>query len=466
MLERIYITILLLCACLGLKAQPTDYPKREVRAVWLTTLMNLDWPKGFASDEPSRERQKEQLCATLDKYREANINTVLFQTVVRATAVYPSAILPWDVCMAGKFGRSPGYDPLAFAIDECHKRGMELQAWIVTVPVGAANSPAVKRLRSQGYKLMTLDGYSYLDPSDQRSASLIVSVAREITTHYDIDGIHLDYIRYPETMPKPRNAGVAQWRRNNITSIVRRVHDAVKAEKPWVKLSCSPIGKYSDLSRYSSGNWNARDRVSQDAQEWLRQGLMDQLYPMMYFRGDSFYPFAADWASSAYGRTVSAGIGTYFLNPREGGRYGWTIADVAREMMVARQMGLGTAHFRSSFFTANEQGIYDFASTVYAPYPALVPAMTWESSARPDKPRGVRIEHGVLIIDGDSPYYNIYASDSAAFDIGDARNLILPRFGGNRVLVSLLCSWQPQHFAVTAMDRYGNESEPVYIDID
>lgn len=445
------------------EAQPTAAPKREIRAVWLTTLKNLDWPSTKGRDSYSVSKQKQELRDILDKYQKANINTVLVQAVDRASTIYPSAIYPWDACMSGRFGVSPGYDPLAFAIDECHKRGMEVQAWIATLPVGPYEGAAARRLRGKGYKMFKLDGDAFLDPSQESTSELIASVAREITTHYDIDGIHLDYIRYPEMLPAPRNEYIAQWRRGKITAIVRKVHDAVKAEKPWVKISCSPIGKYSDLPRYSSNNWNARDRVSQDAQLWLRLGLMDQLYPMIYFRGNNFYPFAADWAENAYGKAVAAGLGTYFLDPINGGQNTWSLQEIGREMFVSRQFGLGTAHFCSRYFTENVKGIYDFSSFVYAPYPSLVPPINAENATKPLKPKSLTLNNGQLII-GESAsrqLYNIYGSDKWPVDISDARNLLMTRYGSSIISLPQNGSWQPRYYAVTAIDRYGNESEPV-----
>lgn len=463
MIKRLTLLAMLLSLFFPLQAQLANAPKREVRAVWLTTLKNLDWPTTRGRDIHSIGRQKQELCDILDKYQKANINTVLLQAVVRASVIYPSAIYPWDACMSGHFGLSPGYDPLEFAIDECHKRGMEVQAWIATLPVGQFNGAAAKRLRSKGYKMFKLNGDAFLDPSQESTAELIASVAREITTHYDIDGIHLDYIRYPEMLPAPRNAYIAQWRRDKITAIVRKVHDAVKAEKPWVKISCSPIGKYSDLTRFSSNNWNARDRVSQDAQLWLRLGLMDQLYPMIYFRGNNFYPFAADWAENAYGKSVAAGLGTYFLDSQNSGQNTWKLEDIGREMLVSRRLGLGTAHFRSRYFTENINGIYDFSSLVYAPYPSLVPSAGFGTAAKPTRPKSLTLKNGQLIIGKSESrqLYNIYGSNKWPVDVSDAHNLLITRYSSTVLQLPSEVSWQPRFFAVTTIDRYGNESEPV-----
>ena len=268
-------------------------PKYEVRAVWLTTIGGIDWPHSYAQSERSAEKQKEELRAILDRLQKANINTVLLQTRIRATTIYPSQYEPWDGCLSGFPGKSPGYDALRFAIDECHKRGMEVHAWVVTIPVGKWNSYGCRQLRKRFPRLIKrIDQDGYMDPEATQTGCYLAEMCREIVQRYDVDGIHLDYIRYPETWKFRIGKDQA---RGNITRIVEKIHQAVKKEKPWVKMSCSPIGKFDDLSRYWSHGWNAYTKVAQDAQAWLKDGLMDELFPMMYFRGDQFFPFAIDW---------------------------------------------------------------------------------------------------------------------------------------------------------------------------
>ena len=121
--------------CFGRKSPESivfnnQVPKHEVRAVWLTTIGGIDWPHSYAPSSYSAEKQKKELTDILDRLQQAKINTVLIQTRVRGTMIYPSAYEPWDGCLSGFPGRSPGYDALQFAIDECHKRGMELHAWV------------------------------------------------------------------------------------------------------------------------------------------------------------------------------------------------------------------------------------------------------------------------------------------------------------------------------------------------
>ena len=144
-------------------------------------------------------------------------------------------------------------------------------------------------------------------------------------------------------------------------------------------ISCSPIGKYADLPRQWSHGWNARDIVCQDAAEWMKSGLMDALFPMMYFKGENFYPFAIDWHERSAGRIVAPGLGIYFLSPKE---KNWALTDITRELQVLRQYGMGHTYFRSKFFTDNTKGLYDYVTEEYCPYPALIPAMSWCKTTR------------------------------------------------------------------------------------
>lgn len=459
MIRRFTTLLIALAAVFTLAAQP----KYEVRAVWLTTIGGIDWPHSYAGSARSIERQKDELRAILDRLQRANINTVLLQTRIRATTIYPSAYEPWDGCLSGKPGKSPGYDALKFAIDECHRRGMELHAWVVAIPVGKWNGAGCVRLRRRHPGLVRKIGSEgYMDPEKPQTAEYLADLCAEITGNYDIDGIHLDYIRYHETWPMKvsRRQG-----RTNITNIVRAISRRVKSIKPWVKMSCSPIGKYKDLSRFSSYGWNAYERVCQDAQAWLRDGLMDELFPMMYFRGNQFYPFALDWNEHSYGRIVAPGLGIYFMSPRE---KDWPLADITREMLTLRHYGMGHAFFRSKFFTDNVKGIYDFTAQSFNQYPALIPPMTWQSSARPSAPSGLSRrtqEDNVELLswtpaDKDTTriMYNVYSSREYPVNTDDARNLTVVRLRKS----SLIIPHDPtRHYAVTATDRYGNESTPL-----
>lgn len=442
-------------------------PKYEVRAVWLTTIGGIDWPHSYAQSERSAEKQKEELRAILDRLQKANINTVLLQTRIRATTIYPSQYEPWDGCLSGFPGKSPGYDALRFAIDECHKRGMEVHAWVVTIPVGKWNSYGCRQLRKRFPRLIKrIDQDGYMDPEATQTGCYLAEMCREIVQRYDVDGIHLDYIRYPETWKFRIGKDQA---RGNITRIVEKIHQAVKKEKPWVKMSCSPIGKFDDLSRYWSHGWNAYTKVAQDAQAWLKDGLMDELFPMMYFRGDQFFPFAIDWKEHSYGKIIAPGLGIYFLDPKEGK---WNISDITSELYHLRNIGEGHAFFRNKFLLDNHQGVYDFVTAHFNRYPALVPPMTWESNKRPLQPVTLCIEEneGTTTLRWDNSlqyedgtaiktptiYNNVYASKEYPVDVHDARNLILTRTTKRQLTTRT--GNTPTYYAVTTTDGFGNES--------
>ena len=458
-----------------------DYPKREERAVWLATIGGIDWPRTKAIDAASTERQKQELIAILDKLQRANINAVILQTRIRGSVIYPSDIETWDETITGRAGRAPSYDPLAFAIEECHKRGMELHTWLVSIPLGTA-----QRQRSYGTKSVTrhhanltktVGGEVFMIPGQPGTADYIASIAREIVERYDVDGINLDYIRYPESQYRfsddnlyKASSGMtkADWKRDNITRIVRRVHDVVKAVKPWVKLSSSPIGKYRSMTRYRSGGWDCYDGVYQDPKAWLRDNIQDMLFPMMYFQGDHFYPFVYDWAENSYGHPIAAGLGIYFLDPREGK---WQLNDVRAEMHAARNSGMGgIAFYRSDYLTRNQKGIYDTTCEEFFPYPALTTRMTWSSdTVAPSQPTDLYYKDGLIRWNFREPmnegrwqtvHFNIYGSNIYPVDVTKAENLLAQRVPTTSYQIAGRALTK-SFYAVTATDRFGNESAPV-----
>ena len=453
---RIFIFFLLI------QTASAESPKHEIRAVWLTTIQGLDWPHSHTAS-----RQKQELISILDKLQRANINTILFQTRVRATTVFPHESEPWDACLTGQTGKSPGYDVLQFCIDECHKRGMECHAWIVTIPVGKWNTDGCKLMRQRFPKLIVKSGEEgYMNPEMPQTGDYIARFCREVTRRYDIDGIHLDYIRYPETwkLKVSREQG-----RRNITDIVRKIHHAVKSEKPWVKLSCSPIGKYDDISRFHSGGWNANTAVCQDAQGWLHDGLMDMLFPMMYFQGNNFYPFAVDWKEHCYGRQVAGGLAVYMLHPQE---RNWSLDVITREMNVLRTLNMGITFFRSKFLTDNVKGIYDFTKD-FNRAPALVPPMLQTGQQPPTRVTAVDVRRNkssdILSwrqardnSDGDYLAYQVYASETWPVDTSNPNNIIAIRLRTTSLTVPH--RGRQLYYAVTATDRYGRESAPTMSD--
>ncbi|MBE6273273.1 MAG: family 10 glycosylhydrolase [Bacteroidaceae bacterium] len=472
--------LLIFISLLFITIKTAAQPKCEIRATWITTLGGMDWPRNKATNANGIRRQQQELRDILDQLKKANFNTVMLQTRLRGDLIYPSAFETFPEALTGKTGRNPGYDPLAFAIEECHKRGMELHAWIVTIPVG--NHRQIKLLdkysvvRKNRKICKQYQGSWYLDPGHPGTADYLAGIVREIVSRYDVDGVHFDYIRYPENARRfpdkdthrkyGKGKDLKQWRRENITAIARRLHAEVKQLKPWVKVSSSPVGKFKDTNRYSSFGWNAYETVYQDAQGWLKEGIHDALFPMMYFKDNHFYPFALDWKENDNGRWVVPGLGIYFLSPKE---QDWPIDEVSRQLHFTRQTGLaGHAYFRNRFLLDNVKGIFDELKNDFYTTPALVPPMTWQDNIAPTAPTEpfyelqtngeVKLAWSASKDNHDLPVvYHLYASSNYPVDTNNANNLLATYLKGNQITL-------PDgegYFAVTAADRYGNESAPL-----
>lgn len=458
-------------------------PKHEVRAAWITAVYGLDWPRTRATSAAGIRKQKAELIEILDRLKAANFNTVLFQTRTRGDVLYRSSIEPFNSILTGEVNGDPGYDPLAFAVEECHKRGMECHAWMVAIPLGGRRHVAslgkasvTKRKREI---CVPYKREYFLNPGHPETKKYLMSLVREVVQRYDVDGVHFDYLRYPEHAVRfpdryeyrkyGNGRSLEQWRRDNLTEIIRYIYKEVKALKPWVKVSTCPIGKYRDTSRYSSRGWNAFHSVYQDVQGWLGEGIQDQIYPMMYFRGNSFYPFALDWQEQSNGRHVIPGLGIYFLDPREGN---WIVNEVERQINFIRHHHLaGEAHYRVKYLMNNVQGLYDRLDKKYYNTPALQPPMPWIDNEAPSAPDSLTIEH---IADGywklnwqsstdndqrNAPTYVIYGSNSYPVDTSDPRNILATQVRGTEYIYAPILPWERCHyFAVTALDRCGNES--------
>ena len=460
-------------------------PKYEYRAVWLTTIENLDWPRTQVKRPADIEKQKAELVGILDSLQAMHINTVLLQTRVRGDVIYPSSIEPFSHVLTGVSGRSPGYDPLAFAIEECHKRGIRLHAWLVTLPLG--KDEHVRRLgrnslpNRQSNLCTRYKGAWYMEPGNPATADYITALVKEIVQNYDVDGIHLDYVRYPDSVDgypdgslfvrHGKRMSLAAWRRSNITRIAAGVYSAVKQLKPWVCVSCAPLGKYDNLTRYSSLGWDAYNTVYQDAQGWLRDGIMDALFPMLYFNGNNFYPFVLDWCENRHGRHVAPGVGIYRLLPVYGG---WPQVEIERQMHTSRSAAAdGIVMFRTAHLVGNAAGVRDVYTKVYD-RAALVPPMDWIAPAPPsplvtDAARsecGVSLRWSAVQPAKGFPAvrYNVYAAVGDSVDVGNIDNLVAAE------MTDTLFRWQCRtnkdiSLAVTAVDACGVESKPSFIEL-
>lgn len=463
-------------------AMAIDPPKQEIRGVWLTTIFGLDWPHKPAITEEAREVQKRDLCNILDKLQKAHFNMVFFQVRMRGDVNYKSKVEPASNITSGKYGEMPGYDPLAFAIEECHKRGMECHAWFITFPVGSAKS-----VKSQGNwsvvkrhpNLCKLyNGEWFLNPGLPETSDYILSLVKEVVNDYDIDGVHFDWIRYPGSANKfpdrilYKKSGtklpLADWRRENINKIVYRIYDWVKSVKPYVVVSSAPLGKYSRIPSVPNAGWTGYETVYQDAENWIRAGKQDMIVPMMYYLHNNFFPFVDNWVENSNGRLIVPGLGAYRMTNSEGD---WTLNDITDQIDYSRYYGgAGCAFFRCSNVVDNIKGLYDELANNYYKYPALLPPLKWLDNSTPKAPEEICVEriNGALKLSWKKPKeekqsltYTVYCSKSDSLDYTLSKNILVTNTRDTTLYFSLDSDAEQEFtFSVSASTRFHIESKP------
>lgn len=442
----------------------------EVRAVWLTTNYGLDWPH----NRTNIDTQKRELIEILDNLKKYNFNTVFFQARTRGEVLYKSSIEPLAsvVASAGIYSQSD-FDPLAFAVEHCHKRGIECHAWFVTYPLGGNG-----HVRSLGNQSVTKKNRSicvnfknewFLDPGNPQTDEYLLSIIKEMVTKYAIDGIQFDYIRYPSNDKKfpdnytykryGRGQDIYDWRRENINRFVSRVYDWIKNVKPWVQVSSSPLGRYRPLR--SGDNWNAREIVFQDAGYWMRAGKHDALYPMMYYKNHYFYPYVDDWIANSNGRIIVPGLGAYQMI-----ELGWAKQDLVDQINYTREKTTqGQAYFRAENVLANTKGIL-FTLNDYYKYPAKLPPMTWLSDTVPQKPVIVSAERvkgrfqlrWQSDIRSNRKTYNLYRTETDDFSLDKAESILETGLREPFFEYYIEDNDKGYYYFVTVSDAFHNES--------
>ena len=459
----------------------SEPPKQEVRAVWLTTAYGLDWPKKAAKTEADTKAQQQALCDILDRLQAAHINMVFIQARIRGDVIYRSVIEPYSNILTGEYGKAPSYDPLQFIIKECHKRGMECHAWLVTFPVG---TPAV--IRNQGNRSVVKrhpelcklhEKQWYLDPGLPETRKYLLTLVKEVVSVYDIDGIHFDYIRYPEkaeTFPDKavyqkygKGKTLGEWRRDNITTLVESIYDTVKALKPWVQVSTAPIGKYSRIPEMPNAGWTAYDVVYQDPKAWIEKDKHDMIVPMMYFLDNDFYPFVTNWVENCHQRLIVPGLGVYKMDKKEAG---WPVKNIIDQIDFLRKQQVdGIAFYRCDYLLDNKYGLYEALKEKYFKYPALLPPLDWVCDTIPQAPEDVLVtrEDNQLTLSWDTcgtqkeVYYTVYYAEADTVDTNYATAILATHLRDNKLTVPVdTTAERGLSFTVRTSNRYHVESNP------
>ena len=312
---------------LGLLAQLPIIPQ-EMRGSWLVTVHNIDWPSEAGA---SATEQKTELLGLLDRAQNLGLNAVLFQVRDVADAFYPSPIEPWSVYLTGYQGRAPEpfWDPLAFAIEEAHKRGLELHAWLNPYRVGYLSQSRFdpKHIFRQRPDLVRLYDDSYwLDPGNPDSEAYILKVVEDIVSRYtQLDGIHYDDYFYPypkaglafrDEVTKKAYAereALASWRRENIDRLIQKTYHLIKSIDPYLSFGVSPFGIWRNDQPHGVRGLESYHELYADSRKWLRQGWVDYMAPQFYWAPDSPrqpYDKMLDWwlEQNTQSKQVMAGI--------------------------------------------------------------------------------------------------------------------------------------------------------------
>jgi uncharacterized lipoprotein YddW (UPF0748 family) len=466
--------------CGNLSAQPPSpqyrgippSPKHEVRAIWLTTVGALDWPKSL-----DREEQQRSLRDIVRQAKAAKFNTIFFQVRGRADAIYKSQFEPWAQQLTGQWGKDPGWDPLQFVLAEAHAEGLEVHAWFNTFLVKTGGPPPDTQPKhivlSHPDWVKRVNDEWWLDPGLPQVRAYVTKVALDIVRSYQIDGIHFDFIRYPgpsypdDATYRRYGDGLTrdQWRRANINTFVRAIYDSVRSIKPPVKVGSTPMGIYTNVPNGSG--MESFHSVFQDSRSWTRERKHDYLVPQVYWAlgntpgSPDFDAVVRDWADNMNARHVYIGIAAY--KP-----------DVFRQLPELIDASRRAGVHGNAFFRLEHIGQWWRVGERYALH-AIVPPMPWKDHIPPLGPAQLSIEElgGDKFFlkwkppgparDGEFPSKHvIYRSGAHPVDIDDPANIIAIISGRDSSYID-----QAKHptspryyYAVTALDKMNNESEP------
>ena len=383
-------------------------PAREFRAAWIATVGNSCWP---SKPGLSTAQQKAELVAILNRAAALKLNAVIFQVRPACDALYQSGLEPWSEYLTGVQGRAPSpyYDPLAFAIAEAHKRGLELHAWFN--PFRAHHFQSVSAIapshisRTHPELVRSYGKYLWLDPGEPAVREYSERVIMDVVKRYDVDGIHMDdyfypyretnaagaEIDFPDTATWNKfgvNSGLSRddWRRHNVDIFMEQVYRAIKADKPWVKFGISPFGIWRPKNPPAISGFDSYAQIYCDSRKWLREGWCDYLAPQLYWAiqppAQSFSALLAWWNSeNVRHRHVWPGMDSLRVGEK------WPPAEIINQINVTRRYpDPGHIHWSVTALMKNSALDTALARDVYR-QPALIPASPWLDSTAPAPPK-------------------------------------------------------------------------------
>lgn len=458
--------------------------EREFRGAWIASVGNINWPSkpGLSAAE-----QKKELLAILDRAVDLHLNAIVFQARPATEVLYESKTEPWSEYLTGELGKSPGYDPLAFAIDQAHKRGLELHAWFNPYRVRHTSAksgvPAKHLSKHQPSWVRTYGKQLWLDPGEEKARDYTLDAVFDLVQRYDIDGIHYDdyFYPYPEKDAKGQNMDFPDdntwrryqktggkltrddWRRDNVNQFVKRLYEGVKQRKRWVKVGISPFGIWRPGHPPQIKGLDAYAVLYGDARLWLEKGWCDYFTPQLYWAVDQTaqsYPVLLNWWASQNTQRRHLWAGNNVSKVPSGA---WKADEIVRQIKLTRDQKGASGNILfgwSALATGNALGS-TLLKQVYAT-PAIPPASQWLDSNSPGRPQ-------VSLASSSSVRWQPSGEETVWLWVVQWRRngrweaQVLPQderqlgIGGAVAAADLI--------AVTAVDRSGNTSLPAVLEL-
>src|SRR3569833_1549119 len=479
-------------------------PKREFRGVWIATVQNIDWPskKGLPSDS-----QKQELIKILNEHQKSGMNAIMLQIRPSADALYAKSREPWSIYLSGKQGLAPQpfYDPLKFAIDEAHKRAMELHAWFnpyrASNDLVDSNISAHHLTRTHPEWFYTYGHKKYFNPGIPEVRDYIIAVIMDVVHNYDIDGVHFDdyFYPYPEKQKLPDTvtyakygtafADINDWRRHNVDTLIKVLADSIHKAKKFVKFGISPFGIWRNLKDDPNGSktygFSAYNTLFADARKWVKSGWVDYINPQIYFpfhyKVAAFENLLDWWSMNSFNRQLYIGQAVYrAMENKEGWRDRAQLSNQVRALRKNPRVQC-SVFFSSRSLTDNLAGFQDSLRTKFYRYPALPTQMIWLGESVPASTVNLRAQHsgGKILLTWSGPNQrskNIYGYVIYRFlkgqkvDVNKSESIVRISFdkGLKSYTDSTANPKTPYKYVITAIDRLKNESwpsKPAYINI-
>ncbi|MBN1477324.1 family 10 glycosylhydrolase [Candidatus Sumerlaeota bacterium] len=379
--------------------EPSALDPPELRGAWIATVNNIDWPS-----EPGlpAAQQREELCELLDAAADVNLNMVILQVRTAGDALYDSPLEPWSEYLTGEMGEAPDphYDPLEFAIEEAHARGLELHAWFN--PYRARYHTTVSDLAPNHILATRPDlvrrygRHFWCDPGEPEVMDHTVGVILDVVRRYDIDGVHFDdyFYPYPETdaegneiafdddasWRRYREGGGTlerdDWRRDNVNRLVERLSHEIRAIDPDCRFGISPFGIWRPGHPPGIEGFDQWAQMWADPKHWAEQGWLDYLAPQLYWptyqAPQSYSALLRWWLDQELGDTLLVpGNATYRVADED---HNWGVEEYDLQMRLTREMGApGNIHYHLGNIRDNWGGVRDLLRTRYYHRPAPLP---------------------------------------------------------------------------------------------